>query len=146
MPSDIESATIDPIGIAHTPYESSEDAPHQGFADDAEATNEVFEPYAAALAGIEECHRPTVVYWADRADRDALVGGTVSVRSRRGRRTGRIRFISVPVYCWIGRTGNSVSADSTRSTARRSWTPSQRCRRSNDRDQRRSEQPSHYPV
>lgn len=66
---------IDPVGVVHTPYESTEEAPHQGFADDAEATIDIFEPYAAALSGIEECHRLTVVYWADRADRDALVGG-----------------------------------------------------------------------
>ncbi|WP_306052102.1 TrmO family methyltransferase domain-containing protein [Natronococcus wangiae] len=62
-----------PVGVARTPYESPEDAPHQGFAADAEATIEVFEPYADALAGIDDCYRLTVVYWADRADRDALV-------------------------------------------------------------------------
>ena len=75
MMSHTELATIVPIGVARTPYELTEDAPHQGFADDAEATIEVFEPYVEALAGIDECHRLTVVYWAGRADRDRLVGG-----------------------------------------------------------------------
>lgn len=75
MTATTDPVTIVPVGVAHTPYGSIEDAPSQGFADDAEATIEVFDPYAEAFAGIEECHRLTVVYWADRADRDALVGG-----------------------------------------------------------------------
>lgn len=65
---------LEPIGIAHTPYETPEDAPHQGFADDEEATIEVFEPYADALAGIDDAVRIVVVYWADQADRTSLQG------------------------------------------------------------------------
>lgn len=61
------------VGVARTPYDGRDAAPHQGFAAADEATIEIFEPYADALAGIEECLRVTVVYWADRADRDALV-------------------------------------------------------------------------
>ncbi|MFC4439123.1 MULTISPECIES: tRNA (N6-threonylcarbamoyladenosine(37)-N6)-methyltransferase TrmO [Natrialbaceae] len=61
-----------PVGVARTPYDSPEDAPHQGFAGDAEATIEIVEPYADALDGIDDCYRLTIVYWADRADRDSL--------------------------------------------------------------------------
>lgn len=62
------------IGVVHSPYGSLEDAPHQGFAEDAEATVEVWEPYADALAGIEEVLQLTVVHWAHHADLTAAVG------------------------------------------------------------------------
>lgn len=62
------------IGVAHTPYETADDAPNQGFADDADAEIEIFEAYADAIAGLEDAHRLTVLYWADRADRDSLAG------------------------------------------------------------------------
>ena len=73
MPDD-SKPVLSPVGVAHTPYDTPEDAPHQGFADDAAATVEVFERYGDALAGIEDVVRLTVVYWADRADRGSLQG------------------------------------------------------------------------
>lgn len=69
-----EGMDLRPIGVAHTPYETAEEAPHQGFAADDEATIEVFESYADALAGVDDAIRLTVVYWADAADRDSLIG------------------------------------------------------------------------
>jgi tRNA-Thr(GGU) m(6)t(6)A37 methyltransferase TsaA len=76
--------TIQPVGEAHTPYTTPADAPHQGFADDAEATIEIFEDYADALAGIEDSIRLTVVYWAHLADRTRTVGADdVGVFARR---------------------------------------------------------------
>lgn len=63
-----------PVGIIHSPYETPGDAPRQGFADDTEATLEVFEAYAGALAGVEDVLRLTVVYWAHQAERSDLVG------------------------------------------------------------------------
>jgi len=73
MPDD-PTPVLSPVGVAHTPYETPEDAPHQGFADDAGASVEVFERYADGLDGIDDVIRLTVVYWAHRADRDSLVG------------------------------------------------------------------------
>jgi len=73
MPDD-SAPVLSPVGVAHTPYDTPEDAPHQGFADDAAATVEVFERYGDALAGIDDVVRLTVVYWADRADRESLQG------------------------------------------------------------------------
>lgn len=63
-----------PIGVAHTPYAEPADAPHQGFAADEEAEIEIFASFADGLAGKEEVVRVTVLYWADRADRESLVG------------------------------------------------------------------------
>lgn len=67
--------SVQPIGVAHTPYQTPDEAPHQGFADDAESEIEVLDEYADALAGIEDVIRLTVVYWAHLADRTVL-GGT----------------------------------------------------------------------
>lgn len=65
-----EEMQLVPVGVAHTPYETADEAPHQGFAGDAESTIEIFEMYGHALSGIEDTHRLTVVYWAHEADRD----------------------------------------------------------------------------
>jgi tRNA-Thr(GGU) m(6)t(6)A37 methyltransferase TsaA len=73
MDHSIELASV-PIGIAHTPYEDPRDAPHQGFADDAESEIQLFDEYADALNGIENTIRITVVYWAHLADRTKIVG------------------------------------------------------------------------
>jgi len=61
--------TLRPVGVAHTPYDTPDAAPHQGFADDADAEIEIFDEYADALAGIADAIRITVVYWAHLADR-----------------------------------------------------------------------------
>lgn len=65
---------ITPIGVVHSPYADPADAPHQGFADDTEAEIELFADYADALGAVEDVHRLTVLYWADRADRGRLAG------------------------------------------------------------------------
>lgn len=65
---------LTPVGVAHTPYETPDDAPHQGFADDEEATVEIFERYRDGLRGMDDVHRLTVLYWAHLADRDRLAG------------------------------------------------------------------------
>jgi len=85
MPIDDSRPVLSPIGVARTPYETPSDAPHQGFADDAEATIEVSEEYADALTGVEDVIRLTVVYWADQADRASLQGEDgVGAFARRG--------------------------------------------------------------
>lgn len=72
--SEHEEVCLEPIGVAHTPYETPADAPHQGFTDEAEATVELHPEYADGLAGIDDVLRVTVLYWADRADRSRLAG------------------------------------------------------------------------
>jgi tRNA-Thr(GGU) m(6)t(6)A37 methyltransferase TsaA len=82
-----EELPLVPIGVAHTPYGTPAEAPHQGFADDAEAVVEVFDAYADALTGIEEVLRATVVYWAHLADRTGL-GDEGGEQSNDGDRDG----------------------------------------------------------
>ena len=55
-----------PVFASRPLYEHPGDTPHQGFADDAGATVEVFDGFADGLAGIDDVVRLTVVYWADR--------------------------------------------------------------------------------
>lgn len=69
-----QAPTLRPVGIAHTPYETPGDAPHQGFAAESDAEIEIFEDYADALEGIEDVYRVTVVYWAHLADRTGETG------------------------------------------------------------------------
>lgn len=69
-----ESITLHPIGVAHTPYQTPKDAPHQGFAGDEIAEIEVFGEYASGLVDIASVHRVTVVYWAHLADRGTFDG------------------------------------------------------------------------
>lgn len=57
----------DPIGTVHTPFETTGDAPRQGFRDDAEGVVELDSAYREGLAGFD-ADRVVVVWWADRAD------------------------------------------------------------------------------
>lgn len=60
------------IGVVHSPYQTADQAPHQGFVDDTESTIEIYETYTPELNGLEDVHRLTVVYWAHRADRTGV--------------------------------------------------------------------------
>jgi tRNA-Thr(GGU) m(6)t(6)A37 methyltransferase TsaA len=61
----------DPIGTVSTPFETTSDAPAQGFHEDHEGVVHVDEPYAAGLSGFDS-ESVVVVWWADRADRSVL--------------------------------------------------------------------------
>ena len=62
----------DPIGTARTPFETSDDAPRQGFLGDVEGTIELESVYAPGLSGIDTGDDVLVVWFADRADRSVL--------------------------------------------------------------------------
>jgi tRNA-Thr(GGU) m(6)t(6)A37 methyltransferase TsaA len=61
----------DPIGTVYTPFETTSEAPRQGFRSDAEGVVEVDAPYREGLSGFD-ADRVVVVWWADRADRSVL--------------------------------------------------------------------------
>lgn len=61
--------TVDPVGVVHTPFSATSDAPRQGFIVDAEGTIELAEEYASGLDGVEPGDRVVVVWYADGADR-----------------------------------------------------------------------------
>jgi len=78
------------IGRVRTPWTSRMETPRQGRHDGPTCTLELFEPWAAALRGIEKFERLEVLYWLDRSRRDLVlqspasngeVHGTFSLRS-----------------------------------------------------------------
>ena len=78
------------IGRIATPWTSRAMTPRQGHADGPLCTIEIFEPWVAALQGIEKFQRLEVLYWLDRSRRDLVlqspsgsgkVHGTFSLRS-----------------------------------------------------------------
>jgi len=78
------------IGRISTPWTSRKMTPHQGHPDGPVCTIEVFEPWVAALQGIEKFERLELLYWLDQSRRDLVlqspassgkVHGTFSLRS-----------------------------------------------------------------
>jgi tRNA-Thr(GGU) m(6)t(6)A37 methyltransferase TsaA len=78
------------IGRIHTPWTSRMEAPRQGRADGPICRIEVFEPWVAALDGLENYPRIEVLYWLDKSRRDLVrqsprndgaTRGTFSLRS-----------------------------------------------------------------
>jgi len=60
-----------PIGTVHTPFETTSEAPRQGFRDAAEGILDVDPAYREGLTGFDG-DRIVVLWWADQADRDVL--------------------------------------------------------------------------
>jgi len=78
------------IGRIHTPWTVRGETPRQGHPDGPVCRIEVFEPWVAALQGLERCERVEVIYWLHLSRRDlvaqhrasdGLVRGTFSIRS-----------------------------------------------------------------
>ncbi len=78
------------IGRIVTPWTSRLDCPRQGRQDGPLCRIEIFEPWVAALQGVEKFERLEILYWLDRSRRDLLlqspasngkVHGTFSLRS-----------------------------------------------------------------
>jgi tRNA-Thr(GGU) m(6)t(6)A37 methyltransferase TsaA len=61
----------DPIGTVHSPFETTSEAPRQGFRGDAEGVVELDPAYREGLTGFDG-DRVVVIWWADRADRSVL--------------------------------------------------------------------------
>jgi tRNA-Thr(GGU) m(6)t(6)A37 methyltransferase TsaA len=61
------------IGSIRTPWRNRADCPKNGRGSEEICTLELFEPFLAALAGIEAFSHLVVVYFMDRARRDVLV-------------------------------------------------------------------------
>ena len=67
-----EIGNLSQIGVVHSPYKETKDAPFQGKHADDESTLELFDEYEPALLDIEQCSHLIVLYWQDRADRSVL--------------------------------------------------------------------------
>jgi tRNA (adenine37-N6)-methyltransferase len=60
------------IGRITTPWTSRLECPRQGRLDGPTCRIEVFEPFVAALDGIESCEMLEVLYWLDQSRRDLV--------------------------------------------------------------------------
>ncbi|WP_457590594.1 tRNA (N6-threonylcarbamoyladenosine(37)-N6)-methyltransferase TrmO [Geoglobus sp.] len=76
--------TLKPVGVVRSPYRSYSQAPYQGRFSDAVSEIEVFEQFSPALKDLETCTHLIVLYWLDRARRDALVTKTPYGEEERG--------------------------------------------------------------
>jgi tRNA-Thr(GGU) m(6)t(6)A37 methyltransferase TsaA len=100
------------IGRIHTPWTSRRDCPRQGRPDGPECRIEVFEPWVAALDGIDAYERIEVIYWLHLARRDLVrqspandgtSRGTFSLRSPvrpNPLGTAVVRLLGV-AGCWL---------------------------------------------
>lgn len=98
------------IGRIHTPWTSRMAAPRQGRRDGPICRIEIFEPWAEALANIEEFGELEVLYWLHLSRRDLVlqspandgtVRGTFSIRS-----PARPNPIGTSIVGLVGREGN----------------------------------------
>ena len=78
------------IGRIHTPWATRGETPRQGRLDGPVCRIEIFEPWVAALAGLERFEHAQVVYWLHQSRRDLVlqspksdgaVTGTFALRS-----------------------------------------------------------------
>ncbi|MDO6962896.1 tRNA (N6-threonylcarbamoyladenosine(37)-N6)-methyltransferase TrmO [Rhizobium alvei] len=78
------------IGRIKTPWTSRMETPRQGRHDGPVCEIEIFEPWVAALKGVERFERLEILYWLDQSRRDLVlqspasngeVHGTFSIRS-----------------------------------------------------------------
>jgi tRNA-Thr(GGU) m(6)t(6)A37 methyltransferase TsaA len=72
------------IGTIHTPWTSRLEAPRQGQADGPLCRIEVFEPWVAALDGLEAVERVEVLYWLHLSRRDLVLQNARSEGNVRG--------------------------------------------------------------
>jgi tRNA-Thr(GGU) m(6)t(6)A37 methyltransferase TsaA len=77
-------AGLEFIGTIHSPWTSRAETPRQGSADGPTFRIEVFEPWVAAVEGMEALERVEVLYWLHLARRDL-------VRQRPGNNEGELR-------------------------------------------------------
>jgi len=61
------------IGRIQTPWTDRKDCPRQGKQNGPDCKVEIFEPWVAALKGIEDYDRIELLYWLNRARRDLVI-------------------------------------------------------------------------
>lgn len=102
------------IGRIHTPWTSRMETPRQGRLDGPVCRIEVFEPWAAALAGIEAFEQIEVLYWLHLSRRDLVLQSPASDGSARGtfalRSPVRPNPIGTSIAALVEREGNMLLA------------------------------------
>jgi tRNA-Thr(GGU) m(6)t(6)A37 methyltransferase TsaA len=100
------------IGRIHTPWTSRLDCPRQGRADGPICRIELFEPWEAALKGIEGYERLEVLYWLHESRRDLVLQSPADDGDTRGtfalRSPVRPNPIGTSLVSFVGLDGRNV--------------------------------------
>lgn len=100
------------IGRIRTPWSTRQECPRQGQMDGPICELEIFEPWVAALDGVEELEQIQVLYWLHEARRDlvrqspgntGITNGTFAIRS-----PVRPNPIGISVVTLVSRDGNRL--------------------------------------
>ena len=62
-----------PIGVIHTPYKSTKEAPYQGCKSDAMCEIEIFDEYARGLKDVEGFSHLIILYWMHKSTNYSLL-------------------------------------------------------------------------
>lgn len=100
------------IGRIRTPWTSRMETPRQGRLDGPLCRVEVFEPWVAALAGLEQYDRLEVLYWLHLSRRDLVLQSPANDRTSRGtfslRSPARPNPIGTAIARLVGIEGGAV--------------------------------------
>jgi len=100
------------IGIIHSPFQITGEAPYQGRHTQETAIIEVFPEFAVGLKDVEQTSHLIVLYWCDRADRERLQTRTPHGPEIRGvfacRSPSRPNPIAFTVVELLKREGNCL--------------------------------------
>lgn len=73
-----------PIGVIHSPYESQEDCPANGWASTTRSEIQIASGYLDGLAGLDTGDKIHVIWWFTRADRNVLAQKPKPAADERG--------------------------------------------------------------
>lgn len=100
------------IGRIYTPWTSRMETPRQGRFDGPTCRLEIFEPWIAALAGLEQYERIEVLYWLHLSRRDLVLQSPANDRTSRGtfslRSPARPNPIGTAIARVVGVEGSNV--------------------------------------
>jgi tRNA-Thr(GGU) m(6)t(6)A37 methyltransferase TsaA len=100
------------IGRIRTPWKSREETPRQGNHDGPICRLEIFEPWVAALQGVEFYQYLEVIYWLHQSRRNIVLQSPKNDRSTRGtfslRSPVRPNPIGTSIVKFVGVQGSSV--------------------------------------
>jgi len=100
------------IGRIRTPWSSREDTPRQGSFDGPVCRLEIFEPWVAALKGVDFYEHLEVIYWLHRSPRNLVLQSPKNNKSTRGtfslRSPVRPNPIGTSIVRLVGIEGNTV--------------------------------------
>jgi tRNA-Thr(GGU) m(6)t(6)A37 methyltransferase TsaA len=108
----IEDASLIFIGRIRTPWTSRLETPRQGRHDGPVCRLEIFEPFVAAIKGVDFYSNLEVLYWLDQSRRDIVLQSPKNNQSTRGtfslRSPVRPNPIGTSIVKLVGVEGNTV--------------------------------------